>query len=211
MTSIKGSASLCIAIAQLNLLVGDIDGNTTMIIDAATQARDTLGAQAIVFPELALCGYPPEDLLLRPGMYERIEAALARLQAEVSGIVLIVGFPEKTSTGVYNAAAVIGDGKILAVARKHYLPNYSVFDEKRYFIAADEQCVIDIHSTSVGISICEDIWYPEPAAQLCALGATLIINLNASPFHKQKGSARENIIRARVKENRVPQGSNHLR
>ncbi len=198
------SDPLCLAVAQLNLLVGDIDGNATAIIDAAIQARDKLGAQAIVFPELALCGYPPEDLLLRPGMHERIEAALARLQSEVQDIHLIVGFPEKTAVGIYNAAAVIGDGKILAVARKHFLPNYSVFDEKRYFIAADEHCVVDIQGITVGISICEDIWYPQPAAQLCAAGAQLIININASPFHKKKGSERENIIRERVSENRIP-------
>jgi len=204
MNSTSHPPSLCIAVAQLNLLVGDIDGNASAIIKATIQARDELSAQAVVFPELALCGYPPEDLLLRPGMYERIDAAMARLQTEIQGIHAIVGFAEKTPAGVYNAAAVIRDGDILAVARKHYLPNYSVFDEERYFIAADEHCVIDIQGTAVGISICEDIWHPEPAAQLCANGAQLIININASPFHKDKGPERENIIRERVRENTVP-------
>ncbi len=196
--------SLCIAVAQLNLLVGDIDGNATAIIEAAIHARDELGAQAVVFPELALCGYPPEDLLLRPDMYKHIDSAMMRLQTEIQGIHAIIGFAEKTSAGVYNAAAVIRDGEILAVARKHHLPNYSVFDEKRYFIAADDSCVIEIQGAPVGISICEDIWYPESAAQLRSAGAQLIINLNASPFHKDKGPEREKIVHQRVRENAIP-------
>ncbi len=195
---------LCIAIAQLNLLVGDIDGNTAAIIDAAIEARDELGAQAIIFPELALCGYPPEDLLLRPGMYERVDAALKRLQTEVHGIHLIVGFPEKTSMGIFNAAAVIADGKIIKIARKQHLPNYSVFDEKRYFTSANEPCVVNIQGISIGISICEDVWYPEPAAQLHRNDAQLIININASPFYKGKAQERQHIIRQRISENNIP-------
>ncbi|HFQ13679.1 MAG TPA: NAD+ synthase [Gammaproteobacteria bacterium] len=197
-------SSLCLAVAQLNLLVGDIEGNATQIIEAAKQARDEFGAQAVVFPELALCGYPPEDLLLRPGMYERVEAALTRLRAEIRGIDAIVGFPHKTPAGVYNAAAVIRDGECRAVAHKQYLPNYSVFDEKRYFIAADGVCVIDIQGIPVGISICEDIWYPEPAARLRDAGARLILNLNASPFHKDKAREREAILRQRTEETGLP-------
>lgn len=204
MNSTNNSTPLCIAVAQLNLLVGDIDGNATAIIKAAIHARDELGAQAVVFPELALCGYPPEDLLLRPGMYERIDAAMTRLQTEIIGIHAIVGFAQKTPMGVYNAAAVIRDGEILALARKHYLPNYSVFDEKRYFIAADDTCVFELQGVPVGVCICEDIWYPEPAAQLHAAGAQLIVNLNASPFYKDKGPERENIVRERVMENTIP-------
>ncbi len=204
MNATRNSASLCLAVAQLNLLVGDIEGNATAIIEAAIHARDKLGAQAVVFPELALCGYPPEDLLLRPGMYERIGAALTRLQNRIQGIHVIVGFPEKTVAGVYNAAAVIRDGAIIAVARKHYLPNYSVFDEQRYFIAADDTCVFELQGVPVGICICEDIWYPEPAAQLRKTGAQLIINLNASPFHEDKGSEREQIVRERIRENAIP-------
>ncbi|VAX13108.1 NAD synthetase / Glutamine amidotransferase chain of NAD synthetase [hydrothermal vent metagenome] len=204
MNSTSHPPSLCIAVAQLNLLVGDIEANATAIIEAALYARDELGAQAVVFPELALCGYPPEDLLLRPGMYERIDAAMLRLQAEIMGIHAIVGFAQKTAAGVYNAAAVICDGEILALARKRYLPNYSVFDEKRYFIAADDSCMFDLQGMPVGVCICEDIWYPEPAARLHAAGAQLILNLNASPFHKDKGPERENIVRQRVSENAIP-------
>lgn len=196
--------TLCIAVAQLNLLVGDIEGNATAIIKAASYARDELGAQAVVFPELALCGYPPEDLLLRPGMYERIDAAMSRLQTEIPGIHVIVGFAQKTPAGVYNAAAVIRDGEVLALTRKHYLPNYSVFDEQRYFIASDDMCVFDLQGIPIGVCICEDIWYPEPAARLRAAGAQLILNLNASPFHKDKGSERENIVRERARENIIP-------
>ncbi len=204
MNSVSDSTSRCIAVAQINLLVGDIEGNATAIIEAAIHARDELGAQAVVFPELALCGYPPEDLLLRPGMYERMDAAMRHLQAEITGIHALVGFAQKTPAGVYNAAAVIADGAILAVARKHHLPNYSVFDEKRYFIAANDTCVFELQGVPVGVCICEDIWYPEPAAKLRAAGAQLIININASPFHKDKGPERENIVRERVRENAVP-------
>ncbi|MCW9023708.1 MAG: NAD+ synthase [Gammaproteobacteria bacterium] len=197
-------SSLRIAVAQCNLLVGDLQGNVAQIIELTNKARDELNAHAIVFPELALTGYPPEDLLLRPGMYERVEEAMTRLKQSVQNIDVIVGFPEKTDTGIYNAAAIIRNGDIINVARKHYLPNYSVFDEQRYFVSANEACVVDINGTPIGISICEDIWYPEPIAQLRDAGAQLILNLNASPFHKNKGQERENIVEQRIKENSLP-------
>ena len=195
---------LRIAIAQINLLVGDIEGNAERILEWIQRARDEMRADVIVFPELALTGYPPEDLLLRPGMHERISTVLQELTAQVKGIIALVGYPEKTDKGLYNAVAVLEKGQCTAIARKNYLPNYSVFDEKRYFNSADESCVFTVNDKQLGICICEDIWYAEPVKNVVDAGAQLILNLNASPFHGQKTHERENIIRQRVKEVKVP-------
>ena len=195
---------LRIAIAQVNLLVGDIDGNAERIVDWSLRARNEKNADIIIFPELALTGYPPEDLLLRPGMYEHIEQALKKLLKEIRGITVLVGYPEKTDNGVYNAVAVLENGVIKTVARKNYLPNYSVFDEKRYFISANESSVFSFKNKTLGICICEDIWYPEPVKNTVDAGAELILNLNASPFHSQKTSEREELICRRVSEVNVP-------
>lgn len=195
---------LRIAIAQINLLVGDIEGNVKRILEWIQRARDENQADVIIFPELALTGYPPEDLLFRPGMYERISDVLEELSREVKGITALVGFPEKTDKGVYNAVAVLENGCCSTVARKNYLPNYSVFDEKRYFIPSDESCVFTVKSVPLGICICEDIWYAEPAKETLDAGAKLILNLNASPFHGQKTLEREDIVRQRVNEVHIP-------
>ena len=195
---------LRIIVAQLNLLVGDIEGNVDLILDAVNRSRDQHQADMVIFPELALTGYPPEDLLLRPGMYERIEQAMQRLVKNVSGITAVVGFPHQTELGVYNAAAVIADNKIQAIAHKHNLPNYSVFDEKRYFIPDEAPCVIKIKNNMVGILICEDIWYAEPFKAVADAGAGLVVNLNASPFHINKGQEREAIVQQRIAEHPVP-------
>jgi len=195
---------LRIAIAQINLLVGDIEGNAKRILEWILRAREENQADVIIFPELALTGYPPEDLLLRPGMYERISDVLEELSREVKGITALVGFPEKTDKGVYNAVAVLENGCCSAVARKNYLPNYSVFDEKRYFIPSDESCVFTVNSVPLGICICEDIWYAEPVKETLDAGAKLILNLNASPFHGQKTLEREDIVRQRVNEINIP-------
>ncbi len=199
----KSSSPLRIAIAQINLLVGDIEGNTRRILEWSQCARDKK-ADLVVFPELALTGYPPEDLLLRPGLYERVDAALQQLAAGIEGITALVGFPEKTSAGVYNAVAVIENGACTAVARKHFLPNYLVFDEKRYFISSAEACVFRLKGHRLGITICEDIWYSEPVQQLAEQGAELIVNLNASPFHEQKIHQREAVVRDRCREVQLP-------
>jgi len=193
-----------LVVAQANLLVGDIRGNVDKVITLAEQARDEYRADAVVFPELALTGYPPEDLLLRPGLYERIDEGLTRLRKCVHGITVVVGYPEQTHSGVYNAARVLRDGQVLGNARKHYLPNYAVFDEKRYFIPGHGPCVVDLGGASVGIALCEDIWYPDPAADAVEQGAQLIITLNASPYHLGKAGEREAAVRDRVRENRVP-------
>ena len=195
---------LRIVVAQLNLLVGDIEGNVDRILDAVNRSRDQQQADMVIFPELALTGYPPEDLLLRPGMYERIEKAMQRLVEHVSGVTAIVGFPHQTGQGVYNAAAVIADKKIQTIAHKHNLPNYSVFDEKRYFIPDEAPCVIEINNIKVGILICEDIWYAEPFKSVVDAGAGLVVNLNASPFHVNKGEEREAIVQQRVAEHSLP-------
>jgi len=195
---------LRIAIAQINLLVGDIEGNTKRIVEWCLRARDEKQVDIIIFPELAITGYPPEDLLLRPGMYERVEQSLQKLLHEVQGITALVGYPEKTAQGIFNAVAVIENGEIITVARKNYLPNYSVFDEKRYFISANESAVFKFKGKTLGICICEDIWYPEPVKNAVDAGADLILNLNASPFHSQKTDERENLIRQRVSEVKVP-------
>lgn len=198
------SNNLRIAIAQINLLVGDIEGNAGRIIEYSERARDEENADIIVFPELALCGYPPEDLLLRPGMYERVNSALQMITRATQGITLLVGFPEKTDKDIYNSVAVIQDGECKAIARKQYLPNYSVFDEKRYFTPSDEATVFSINNKSIGICICEDIWFAEPVKKVADKGAQLILNLNASPFHRQKIHQREEVVRQRVAETKVP-------
>jgi len=202
--SIDSDKILRIAIAQINLLVGDIEGNAERILAWIQRARDEMQADLIIFPELALTGYPPEDLLLRPGMYERVSTALQQITNEVKGITALVGFPEKTDKGIYNAVAVLEEGSCTTTARKACLPNYSVFDEKRYFISADEACVFSVNNVQLGICICEDIWYPEPVKKTIDGGAQLILNMNASPFHGQKTHEREDIICQRVNEVNVP-------
>jgi len=195
---------LRIAIAQINLLVGDIEGNAERILEWIMRARDEMQADVIIFPELALTGYPPEDLLLRPGLHERVKSVLQHLSSKVMGITALVGYPEKTERGIYNSVAVLENGECTRVARKNYLPNYSVFDEKRYFISADESCVFNVKGKQLGICICEDIWYAEPVKKVVEAGAELILNLNASPFHAQKSHEREDVVRQRVSEVKVP-------
>lgn len=195
---------LRIAIAQINLLVGDIEGNAKHILEWVLRARDENQADVIIFPELALTGYPPEDLLLRPDMHKRISSTLEVLSREVKGITVLLGFPESTEQGIYNSVAVIENGQLTNIARKTHLPNYSVFDEKRYFIPSDESCVFSVKNVPLGICICEDIWYAEPVKQTIAAGAKIILNPNASPFHGQKIHEREDVVRQRVSEVNVP-------
>ncbi|PKM45833.1 MAG: NAD+ synthase [Gammaproteobacteria bacterium HGW-Gammaproteobacteria-1] len=198
------SKTLHIALAQINPLVGDIDGNAARIIAAAEQARDELAADAVLFPELSLTGYPPEDLLLRPGLHVRVLRALEEVKRRVSGITLVLGLPQQAAGGLFNAAAVLRDGQLVASYHKQHLPNYSVFDEKRYFAVGGEPCVVDIRGVPIGITICEDVWHPGPVAEAVAAGARLILNLNASPFHINKGREREEVVRQRIAESGVP-------
>ena len=198
------SHTLRLAVAQLDFLVGDIAGNARQIIDACHKARDELQADAIVFPELTLTGYPPEDLLLRADLQQRVEAGLQQLLQQIRGITAIVGLPLRDVAGLHNAAVVLRDGAIIGTYHKHALPNYGVFDEKRYFVAGDTACVVEIAGIPTGITICEDIWIKTPV-QLCkAAGAKWIINLNASPFHMSKEHERAQAVRQRIRESNLP-------
>jgi NAD+ synthase (glutamine-hydrolysing) len=198
------STDLRIVMAQLNFMVGDIHSNTDRIIAASIRARDKLAADAIVFPELAITGYPPEDLLLRVHFIERVEEAVERICREVRGITVITGYPLEEAGDLYNAAGVIQDGSVAGLYRKQRLPNYSVFDEKRYFKAGTAACVVTIKNTRVGITICEDIWEAGPAQQAADSAAALLVNLNASPFHAGKQAQREQLVAERARETGLP-------
>ncbi len=191
-------------LAQINPLVGDISGNLQLMTEATTRARDQFHADVIVFPELTLLGYPPEDLLLRNSVIDQVDQALATLCQFTSGIDIIAGFPYRTNNKLFNAAGLIRDGKLQAVYFKQRLPNYGVFDELRYFTAGNAPCIIEIRNVPVALSLCEDLWGPEPARQATDAGARMIINLNASPFRHDKGQARLQVCRDRVRENGIP-------
>jgi len=195
---------LRLVIAQLNLLVGDVAGNAERVIAAARQARDQLKAQAIVFPELTLTSYPPEDLLLRPALMLQVEQSLRRIEHETRGIDVILGHPQTEHGQLFNAASLLRDGRVHATYRKQLLPNYSVFDERRYFAPGNAACVVEIGGIPVGLSICEDVWQPEPVRQAVAAGARLLLTLNASPYHMEKGRERELLAQTRAQETGVP-------
>lgn len=195
---------LRVVMAQLNIRVGDVHGNVEKIIEAAQTARDDLGAQVIVFPELTLCGYPPEDLLLRSSMQSRIEKALARVREAARGIVIVIGFPWVEDGARYNSCAVISEGEEVARYYKQRLPNYRVFDEKRYFESGSGPCVVNLFGIQVGITICEDIWFSEPLEQACDAGAQIMLTLNASPFHRGKQAEREALLAQRADECSIP-------
>lgn len=197
------SAKLNMVMAQLNLVVGDIDGNTSRIIEAAEQARDQLEADIVVFPELTLCGYPPEDLLLRPSLVVRVQQALSRLQV-VKGIDLIIGVPMMGPHGMENQALVLRDGEVLARYAKQHLPNYQVFDEKRYFVKGQQTAIYNCKGVNIALLICEDLWYRGPVHRAQEAGADLIVSLNASPFHSNKHAQRHQVIRERCLESGLP-------
>ena len=198
------STHLRIVMAQLDFLVGDISGNAERIVAAARRARDELAADCIVFPELALTGYPPEDLLLRPAFAEHALESLQGLCHAIEGIDVLLGLPYQEGRAMYNAACLVRDGRVLGRYHKHLLPNYSVFDEKRYFTPGRKPLVVNIKGVPVGVTICEDVWQPEPVAESVAAGARLVINLNASPYHIDKGREREEVVSQRVRECGVP-------
>jgi NAD+ synthase (glutamine-hydrolysing) len=196
--------SLRIALAQLNLFVGDVGGNAQRVIDVAAEARDRLKADLVLFPELALSGYPPEDLLFHKGMKRQVAAAMERVRSEVQGVTVMVGYPDYTDDIIYNAAALIRDGKLLANYHKQELPNYLVFDEKRYFKQGQESCVFELNGIRVGLLICEDIWEPAPARAAKAAGAQLLVVINGSPYSLRYQRRREDIARARIKDTGLP-------
>ena len=214
-----------IAISQLNCTVGDLAGNVKRILEHVARAR-SLSADVLVTPELALCGYPPEDLLLRNDFYRDCDAALARLAASVQGIAVVVGHPRQVAGKRYNAASVVQDGRIVATYHKHALPNYTVFDEQRYFESGSEACVFDVGGVRFGLNICEDTWGRQgptlanpgpdgrtpqsgdavahaPRAARDA-GAQVLLVLNASPYHVRKQQTRYDVLRRRVAEVGMP-------
>lgn len=195
---------LRIALAQINLLVGDMEGNAQRIVATAQEARDRLQADLVVYPELALTGYPPEDLLLRPGLHTRVRRALATVAEAVRGIDLLIGLPTRAGALVYNSAVLLRDGEVVSTYHKQRLPNYQVFDEKRYFAPGNTPCVVMVKGVRVGVSLCEDIWEPGPARQAVRAGAELLVNLNASPYHLQKDRERVQVLRQRIEELGVP-------
>jgi NAD+ synthase (glutamine-hydrolysing) len=189
-----------LALCQINTTVGDISGNVERIRQALLAAREA-EPDLVLFPELALTGYPPEDLLLREHFLADARTALGRLAEETRGLVAVIGFPERAED-VYNAAAVLADGRVHATYRKVYLPNYGVFDEQRYFQSGSQGAVIDIGGHRVGLTVCEDIWEPGPPASDEAIaGATLIVNISASPYREGKGAERERMFAQRAREN----------
>lgn len=196
---------LRIALAQLNFLVGDIEGNAQKIIQSIQTARDTHHAHLIVFPELALTGYPPEDLLYRADLHERVAQVLPIICENTVGIDVILGYPASTKTGCYNRAGFIHNQQITQHYNKQYLPNYGVFDEVRYFKAGDNTtCIVTLQNIKTAIVICEDLWYPEPTAQAKATGAELVISINASPFSIHKAEHRQEVLNQRIAENALP-------
>ncbi|WP_457621309.1 NAD+ synthase [Persephonella sp.] len=193
---------LRLALGQLNLTVGDIEGNTDKIISAIEKAKEH-ECDIIAFPELAVTGYPPEDLLLKPSFINRNIQAINKIALASKNIITVVGFVDKIED-IYNAAAVLLDGKIVAVYHKNFLPNYGVFDEVRYFQRGNEITLINIEGYKIGLSICEDIWYPENPINIQAIeGAELIININASPYHAGKAKFREEMLKVRARDNLV--------
>jgi len=204
------TSKLRLAMAQINVVVGDIAGNARKISDWIGRAR-TAGADIVTFPELALTGYPPEDLLFKPQFIDANLSAVRELARSVSGITAIVGFVDRQDD-IFNAAAIIQDGGIAAIYHKMFLPNYGVFDEFRYFQAGKSAPVLKLHGTTVGISICEDIWYPDGPAfhQALSGGAELIINISSSPYHAGKRRWRERMLATRAGDNTVIVAYNNL-
>lgn len=197
-------SALTLVIAQLNFLVGDIDGNAQRIIETVHQAQQQGAVDVVVFPELTLTGYPPEDLLLRPSLQKRIDRALNSIADAILDVDVVLGCPYFIEGKLYNCAVLIHAGRIEAIYKKQHLPNYQVFDEVRYFTPGDEAQVVHIKGVPVGLTVCEDIWFAGPARKAVAAGAHLIININASPFHINKRQEREQALKARVAESQVP-------
>ena len=197
------TGTLRIAMAQFDFPVGGVDGNVARIIELIAEARDEYEADIVLFPELAISGYPPEDLLMRPSFLADCEAGLhAVAKAATGGITVVVGWPESAGSILYNAASVLREGRVEATYRKRELPNYNVFDERRYFHVDPDggDCVFEAKGVPVGLVICEDLWFPEPLAGTVAAGAQLVLVPNASPFERGKHAQRDALLAERTKE-----------
>jgi len=204
-TSTSASSRFTLVLAQLNPLVGDIEGNTRLLLDAAARAVNEFGAAIVVFPELILTAYPPEDLLLRPSLDLRIARALTRIRDAKLPTTLVVGYPGREEGKLYNMLAVIKNGEVLGTYRKQCLPNYQVFDEKRYFHPGPANAlVLELEGVPIAFTICEDMWERDPMAQARAAGARLMININGSPYHMGKVAQRRKVMQQRVQEGGMP-------
>lgn len=198
------STSLRLALAQCNFTVGDIRGNTRRIIEAVATARDQHEADMVLFPELAITGYPPDDLLLRPALQRLVQQAVQRICDAAGDIDILLGLPEYADDRIYNSAIVIAGGKPLHRYHKQVLPNYGVFDEQRYFSPGRQPCVLNLNGFQTAITICEDIWQPGPCQQARDAGAEIVLNINASPYHADKLTLRQQILRKRYDETGLP-------
>src|SRR3954452_20371369 len=214
------STHLRLALAQIDPTVGDIEGNAGLISESIERARDA-GAQLVLLPELCLSGYPPEDLVLRPDFLDAVRQGLDGIAADVEGTVALVGFPERMERSphdlehfdplidappppAYNSLAVLADGEVRAIYRKCHLPNYGVFDERRYFEPGTDPALIEVDGALIGLTVCEDIWHAGfPEREEAAAGAQLIVNASASPYHRGKGRAREGMVAERARTNGV--------
>ncbi len=213
-----GARDLRLALAQIDPTVGDIEGNVRLISESIERAHDG-GAQLVLLPELCVSGYPPEDLVLRPDFLDAVRQGLDAIAADVEGVVALVGFPERMERSpealerfdplidpppppAYNSLAVIADGEVRSIYRKCQLPNYGVFDERRYFEPGTEPALIEVAGVQVGLTVCEDIWHPGfPEADEVSSGAQLVVNSSASPYHRGKGLARERMVADRAGTN----------
>ena len=197
--------SLRLALAQFDFPVGDVIGNTNRLMAMIAEARDRHRADLVLFPELCLSGYPPEDLLLRPAFLADCESALQRIAESTYGIVAVVGWPEATGAVVYNAASVLRNGGIATTYRKRDLPNYAVFDERRYFAVDPDgcPCVFEVNGVPTGLLICQDLWGTEPLLETVAAGAHLVLVPNASPFERDKHAERDALLAERARDGKV--------
>ncbi len=192
-----------VAIAQVDLCVGDIDGNTELVLEYISRARGSAGADTIIFPELALTGYPPEDLLLRPHFHVQVEQALQRVMHGSQGISVVLGYPTQKETRLYNSCSLVRDGEVVTTYHKRNLPNYGVFDEKRYFTEGEELNLVETPDLKVALSVCEDLWTEDHVSEAAGAGAELLININASPYHTDKSSVREVLLKRRAVDHNI--------
>ncbi|EPC5391093.1 NAD+ synthase [Serratia liquefaciens] len=197
------SRSLSIALAQLNLLVGDIEGNTERMLQTVQQQQKA-GADLVMFTELALSGYPPEDLLYRNDFYQRCDEQLLRLQQASTDVAILVGHPWREGDKLYNALSLFSEGQLLARYFKQQLPNYGVFDEKRYFQAGNDTCVVELKGYRLGLLICEDLWFPEPVDAAKAAGAEMVLSINASPYNREKPYIRKTLMAGHCQRTHLP-------
>ena len=190
--------SFTVVMAQLNFVVGATEDNTTLLLNSARKAIEDFDAQIVVFPELTLTSYPPEDLLLRPSLARRMDEAMERIFTAKLPATLVFGYPETHEGSLYNSLAVVDQGKLIANYRKQCLPNYQVFDERRYFKAGHQPCIAEVNGLRLGFTICEDLWDEGPSSQLASESLDLLVNINASPFHRGKAMERRRLLARRA-------------